>query len=98
MPAQIPFTRGVPSADLLPVEDLRAAAARIFEGDASAALAYAPGGFAPLRRLSTETYIAPNTLAEAVVAAYCTAGAFEPNVARAVAELRRRRDAMEEAL
>jgi 2-aminoadipate transaminase len=52
----------------------------------------------PLRLLSTDTTIAPNTLAGAVVAAYCEAGRFEPNVARAVEELRRRRDAMEEAL
>lgn len=53
---------------------------------------------APFQRLSTNTYIAPNTLAEAVVTAYCTAGRFEPNVARATARLRERRDAMEEAL
>jgi 2-aminoadipate transaminase len=52
----------------------------------------------PFSRLSAETYIAPNSLAEAVVSAYCDAGCFEPNVARAAAALRRRRDAMEEAL
>ena len=34
----------------------------------------------------------------AIVAAYCEAGRFEPNIARVVDELRRRRDAMEEAL
>jgi DNA-binding transcriptional MocR family regulator len=52
----------------------------------------------PMQRLSTDTTIAPNTLAAAVVAAYCEAGRFEPNIARAVEELRARRDAMEEAL
>ena len=52
----------------------------------------------PLRLLSTNTTIAPNTLAGAVVAAYCEAGRFEPNVARVIEELRARRDAMEEAL
>jgi len=52
----------------------------------------------PLRLLSTNTTIAPNTLAGAVVAAYCEAGRFEPNIARVVDELRARRDAMEEAL
>jgi 2-aminoadipate transaminase len=52
----------------------------------------------PLRLLSTNTTIAPNTLAGAVVAAYCEAGRFEPNVARVIEELRVRRDAMEEAL
>jgi DNA-binding transcriptional MocR family regulator len=53
---------------------------------------------APMQRLSTDTTIAPNTLAGAVVAAYCAAGRFEPNVAAAVEQLRARRDAMEEAL
>ena len=46
---QIPFTRGVPSADLLPVADLRAAAAAAFEADAAAVLSYAPAGYPPLR-------------------------------------------------
>jgi 2-aminoadipate transaminase len=53
---------------------------------------------APLQLLSTNTTIAPNTLAAAVVAAYCGAGRFEPNIARVVERLRERRDAMEEAL
>ena len=48
--------------------------------------------------LSEDTHIGPNTLAEAVLAAYCAAGRFEPNVARATAGLRTRRDAMEAAL
>ena len=52
----------------------------------------------PLGALSENTYIGPNTLAEAVVWAYCDAGRFEPNVARATAALRTRRDAMEAAL
>jgi 2-aminoadipate transaminase len=52
----------------------------------------------PLGALSENTYIGPNTLAEAVVWAYCDAGRFEPNVARATAGLRSRRDAMETAL
>jgi 2-aminoadipate transaminase len=52
----------------------------------------------PLAVLSENTYIGPNTLAEAVVWAYCDAGRFEPNVARATEGLRARRDAMEAAL
>jgi len=53
---------------------------------------------APMAKLSENTYIAPNTFAEATLAAYCRAGRFEPNVARATAQLRERRDAMESAL
>ena len=49
MSDQIPFTRGVPSADLLPVADLRAAAVAAFEADAAAVLSYAPAGYPPLR-------------------------------------------------
>jgi 2-aminoadipate transaminase len=49
-------------------------------------------------RISANTYIAPNSLAEATLAAYCRSGRFEPNVERATAELKRRRDAMEQAL
>jgi 2-aminoadipate transaminase len=52
----------------------------------------------PLAVLSENTHIGPNTLAEAVLAAYCDAGRFEPNVERATAGLRTRRDAMEAAL
>jgi 2-aminoadipate transaminase len=52
----------------------------------------------PLGALAENTYIGPNTLAEAVVWAYCDAGRFEPNVARATAGLKTRRDAMETAL
>jgi 2-aminoadipate transaminase len=53
---------------------------------------------APFARISANTYIAPNSLAEATLAAYCRGGRFEPNVERATAELKRRRDAMERAL
>ena len=52
----------------------------------------------PLQTLSSNTYIGPNAFAEAVLAAYCRAGRFEPNVARAAAALMKRRDAMEAAL
>src|SRR6478736_9946276 len=51
-----------------------------------------------MARLSENTLIAPNTFAEAALAAYCRAGRFEPNVERATAALRQRRDAMEAAL
>jgi DNA-binding transcriptional MocR family regulator len=53
---------------------------------------------APLAKLSENTYIAPNTFAEATLAAYCRAGRFEPNVERITGLLRARRDAMEAAL
>ena len=52
----------------------------------------------PLKAISENTIIGPNTLAEATLAAYCRAGRFEPNVERATAMLKARRDAMEEAL
>jgi 2-aminoadipate transaminase len=45
----IPFTRGVPSPDMLPVEDLTAAAAAAMREHGAAALSYSPGGFRPLR-------------------------------------------------
>src|SRR5262249_15472099 len=45
----IPFTRGVPSADMLPVEELREAADRALREDGDRALSYAPGGYPPLR-------------------------------------------------
>jgi DNA-binding transcriptional MocR family regulator len=47
--ASIPFTRGVPAADLIPVDDMRAATARALDADPIAALSYAPGGYRPLR-------------------------------------------------
>jgi len=45
----IPFTRGVPSADMLPVADLEQAAVTALREDGARALAYAPGGYMPLR-------------------------------------------------
>src|SRR3954453_4784843 len=51
-----------------------------------------------MARLSENTLIAPNTFAEAALAAYCRAGWFEPHVERATAQLKQRRDAMEAAL
>jgi len=45
----IPFTRGVPSADMLPVDELREAAERALLEDGGRALSYAPGGYPPLR-------------------------------------------------
>ncbi len=45
----IAFTRGVPSADLLPVAAISAAAVTALELDAPGALAYAPGGYIGLR-------------------------------------------------
>lgn len=58
-----------------------------------------PERLAPaLAKLSENTYIAPNTFAEAALNAYCRAGRFEPNVERATATLKERRDAMEAAL
>ena len=49
MAEQIPFTRGVPSTDLLPIEQLRASAATAFATDAVAALSYTPNGHPGLR-------------------------------------------------
>ena len=56
MAEQIPFTRGVPSADLLPVDDLRAAALAAFGSDPAAVLSYAPAGYPPLRRWIAERH------------------------------------------
>jgi 2-aminoadipate transaminase len=53
---------------------------------------------APMAKLSENTYIGPNTFAEATLAAYCRAGRFEPNVERVTGQLRERRDAMEAGL
>src|SRR5579871_2374673 len=49
MPTQIPFTRGVPAGDLIPVDDLRVATQHALDADPVAALSYAPGGYRPLR-------------------------------------------------
>ena len=45
----IPFTRGVPSADMLPVDDMRAALATAMEREPVVALSYSPGGHKGLR-------------------------------------------------
>jgi 2-aminoadipate transaminase len=45
--AQIPFTRGVPSADLLPVDDLRAAADEALRSEPALALSYLSGAGHP---------------------------------------------------
>src|SRR5688500_6465202 len=49
-PAPISFARGAPSADIIPADDVRAAAQRVLEQDSARALSYGPGfGYAPLR-------------------------------------------------
>ena len=52
----IAFTRGVPSADLLPVAAISAAAVTALELDAPGALAYAPGGYLGLREWIAERH------------------------------------------
>ena len=59
MAASISFTRGVPSADLLPVDDIRASAAEALERDAAGALSYSPGGYLPLREWIGERHGVP---------------------------------------
>jgi 2-aminoadipate transaminase len=50
MPDLISFARGAPSPDIMPAEDLRAAADRALAGDAPGALSYGPGsGYPGLR-------------------------------------------------
>jgi DNA-binding transcriptional MocR family regulator len=51
-----------------------------------------------LTRYATDTYIGPGALAQSTLAAYCEAGHFEPNVARASAALGERARAMATAL
>ncbi len=53
---QIPFTRGVPSADLLPVDDLKQAAVEALESDSAGALGYAPNGYLGLREWVAERH------------------------------------------
>jgi DNA-binding transcriptional MocR family regulator len=55
----IPFTRGVPSADMLPVDDLRAALATAMELEPVVALSYSTGGHPGLRRWIGERYGVP---------------------------------------
>jgi 2-aminoadipate transaminase len=54
--------------------------------------------FSTIRKLALDTYIGPNHLAEATVAAYCAAGSYEPGLERMRAALRERRDALVAAL
>ena len=57
----IAFTRGVPSADLLPVDDLKRAVIEALELDAAGALAYAPSGYLGLREWIGERHgVAPS--------------------------------------
>jgi DNA-binding transcriptional MocR family regulator len=51
-----------------------------------------------IRQLANDTFIAPGHLAQAAVAEYCAAGAYEPGLAHVRARLRERRDAMVSAL
>jgi DNA-binding transcriptional MocR family regulator len=56
----IPFARGWPSPDLLPVKDIAAAVARALERDPAGALGYgAPEGYAPLREWVAARYGVP---------------------------------------
>jgi DNA-binding transcriptional MocR family regulator len=51
MASQIPFTRGVPSADLLPIDELRVAVTRALQDEPAVALSYSTGaGHAGLRK------------------------------------------------
>jgi 2-aminoadipate transaminase len=67
----IPFTRGVPSGDMLPVDDLRAAIATAMEREPVVALSYSPGGHPGLRAWIGERHGAP---AERVI---CANGSLE---------------------
>jgi 2-aminoadipate transaminase len=71
MAEAIPFTRGVPSADMLPVDDMRRALATAMEREPTVALSYAPGGHPRLRTWIGARYGAP---AERVV---CANGSLE---------------------
>jgi 2-aminoadipate transaminase len=56
-PSPITFARGAPSLDIIPVEDLRAAAQAAFERDPGGAFAYGTaGGYAPLREWLAERH------------------------------------------
>jgi 2-aminoadipate transaminase len=54
--------------------------------------------WAKLRTLANDTYIGPTHLAQATVAEYCGAGAYDPGLVHVRARLRERRDAMVTAL
>ena len=51
-----------------------------------------------IRQLANDTFITPGHLAQATVAEYCAAGAYEPGLQTVRAKLRERRDAMVAAL
>ena len=51
-----------------------------------------------VRQLANDTFIAPGHLAQATVAEYCAAGAYEPGLEQVRTKLRARRDAMVAAL
>jgi 2-aminoadipate transaminase len=67
----IPFTRGVPSADMLPVDDFRRALADAMQREPTVALSYSTGGHPGLRRWIGERYGVPG---ERVV---CANGSLE---------------------
>jgi 2-aminoadipate transaminase len=67
----IPFTRGVPSADMLPVDDFRRALADAMEREPAVALSYSTGGHPGLRQWIGERYGVPG---ERVV---CANGSLE---------------------
>jgi len=53
----ISLARGVPTVDLLPVDAIREAAARVLAGDAGQILSYGPGGgYPPLRELLAQRH------------------------------------------
>jgi DNA-binding transcriptional MocR family regulator len=52
----IPFTRGVPSADMLPVDDFRRALAEAMAREPAVALSYSTGGHPGLRRWIAERH------------------------------------------
>jgi 2-aminoadipate transaminase len=54
--------------------------------------------WAAVRQLANDTFIAPGHLAQATVAEYCAAGAYEPGLEHVRMKLRARRDAMVAAL
>jgi 2-aminoadipate transaminase len=67
----IPFTRGVPSADMLPVDDFRRALADAMDREPAVALSYSTGGHPGLRQWIGERYGVPG---ERVV---CANGSLE---------------------
>src|SRR5262249_57883073 len=62
------------------------------------ALVLPPSLWGKIRTLANDTYIGPSHLAQATVAEYCRAGAYEPGLAHVRTRLRERRDAMVAAL